>query len=314
MNVEHMRYFIELERSGSITKAASHLFISPQGLNKALAALEAEVGGQLVERGRRGTRLTDDGRRFLAFAEDTVRGYDELLDGFVRLSSFCHAPNRVLAVGATSYALHTVLGDMLNNEDSESMRIEELSPSAILERTGQRGGTRLFVTDLFEESSLAARALESNAFEPVLRTEFGVISHADYPLEASVLTVDELLDIPFVCFKDESIDWILQKSFGDAQPRSLLLRTSNSDQLVKRVLSKRVVCLLDSFAYHRLEWMDASLGRGLRFTPVEGMPRVTTGFLYRNDEPLESHESEFVQAFKARFAQRFASYMGRYPL
>lgn len=314
MNIEHLRYFIELERYGSITNAAKHLFISPQGLNKAIGVMESKAGVRLVERTKHGTSLTDDGRQFLSFAQATVQSYDELLAQFVRIDPLesGHTSREPLALGATSYSLHTIL-EPTGSDGLSSIRIEELSPSAILAALAAGTGAHLYVTDLFENSSLAVQALENNAFEPILRTEFGVISHVDYPLDAKSLTPEELLDIPFICFKDESIDWILQRTFGDTQPRSLLLRTSNSEQLIKRVMTKRVVCLLDSFAFHRLEQVGDEMSRSLTFTPVTGMPQVTTGFLYSKQVALEERERSFMQALKLQFNQRYASYARRYP-
>ncbi len=310
MNIEQLRHFLELERCGSISSAAKHLFISPQGLNKSIAALEAETGTQLVERTRQGTILTEDGRRFLAFARGTTRAYHELIAGFVRFGERDESVSPV-QLGATSYALHTVLEEPLGEDAFASARIEELPPSVILEslaKATSQSGMKLYMTDLFENSSLAAKALENNVFEPIMQTEFGVISHIDYPLDAKTLTPEELLDVPFVCFKDESIDWILEKTFGNAQPRSLLLRTSNSEQLIKRVLTKRVVCLLDSFAYHRLKTAQTPVSELLRFTPVAGMPTVTTGFLHRHDLALSEDEIAFKRMLKARFNHRFSDF------
>ena len=310
MNIEQMRHFLELERCGSISSAAKRLFISPQGLNKSIASLEAETGTRLVERTRRGTLLTEDGRRFLSFARETTSAYDELMASFVRFST-SEEPESPVQLGATSYALHTVLEEPLSEDAFGAIRIEELSPSVIVEsltEATRESGMKLFMTDLFENSSLAAKALENNLFEPVMQTEFGVISHVDYPLDAQALTPEELLDIPFVCFKDESIDWILEKTFGNAQPRSLLLRTSNSEQLIKRVMTKRVVCLLDSFAYHRLKTSKTQASELLRFTPVVGMPTVTTGFLHRRDLALSEGELAFKRTLKARFNHRFSDF------
>ncbi len=314
MNIEHLRYLIALNHCGSITSAAKRLFISPQGLNKAISALEAETGVQLVARTRKGTNLTEDGRRFLRFAQETLKAYDELLASFAPPSIEGELPARPVDIGATSYALHTVLEEPLGDERFPSARIEELSPSIIvstLAAATQESPTKLFVTDLFENSTLAAKALEANVFEPIMQTEFGVICRNDYPLDVPTLTPKELLDIPFVCFKDESIDWILEKTFGNAHPRSLLLRTSNSDQLIKRVMSNRVVCLLDSFAFYRLKLMDTPASKMLTFTPVIGMPTVTTGFLYRKDLKLDKREQDFKRSLKARFNHVFASYAQR---
>ena len=74
MNIEHLRYLIEIGRRRSITAAAKHLPISPQGLNKALGIIESEAGVKLAERSQKGITLTDEGRLFLEFAKKLCGG------------------------------------------------------------------------------------------------------------------------------------------------------------------------------------------------------------------------------------------------
>ena len=59
-----MRYFVELANAGSFSAAARNLFISPQGLNKAIGTIEREFGSKLVERNRHGIVLTPEGKVF----------------------------------------------------------------------------------------------------------------------------------------------------------------------------------------------------------------------------------------------------------
>ncbi len=61
MNLDTMRYFKELAETGTFYGAAKRLFMSQQGLNKAITALEDELGAKLIDRGRRGVSLTPDG-------------------------------------------------------------------------------------------------------------------------------------------------------------------------------------------------------------------------------------------------------------
>ena len=71
MNLDTMRYFKELAEAGTFYGAAKRLFMSQQGLNKAVTALEDELDVKLIERGRRGITLTPEGQHFLAFANQT---------------------------------------------------------------------------------------------------------------------------------------------------------------------------------------------------------------------------------------------------
>ena len=63
MNEAQMESLIRVIDRGSINAAARELFISPPSLHQRLGALEAELGCALLERGPRGVRPTEAGRR-----------------------------------------------------------------------------------------------------------------------------------------------------------------------------------------------------------------------------------------------------------
>lgn len=68
MNLNHLRQFIAVAESGSFRVAARTLNLSQSAITKSLKALEDELGVMLVNRGSRGSVLTDSGREFLAHA------------------------------------------------------------------------------------------------------------------------------------------------------------------------------------------------------------------------------------------------------
>lgn len=64
MKLQQLRYLAAVVEAGSITEAAKRLNVSQPALSAGLSALEAELGGPLVERERGGNRLTTLGARF----------------------------------------------------------------------------------------------------------------------------------------------------------------------------------------------------------------------------------------------------------
>lgn len=47
MNQRQLQYFLEVYNRKSVSQAAKALFISPQGISKTIASLEAELGVEL---------------------------------------------------------------------------------------------------------------------------------------------------------------------------------------------------------------------------------------------------------------------------
>ncbi|WP_080874388.1 cidABC operon transcriptional activator CidR [Oceanobacillus timonensis] len=78
MEIKHMIYFIEIVKTGSMTKAAENLFISQPTISKLLRDLEAELEVELFDRHKRKMVLTDAGEAFLHQAKEIVRLYENL--------------------------------------------------------------------------------------------------------------------------------------------------------------------------------------------------------------------------------------------
>lgn len=69
MNLNVLRYVIEVEKNRSITGAARQLFISQPNLSRDIRELEEEIGFSIFTRSSRGVIPTEKGREFLALAK-----------------------------------------------------------------------------------------------------------------------------------------------------------------------------------------------------------------------------------------------------
>ena len=65
MEMQQIRYFLTLARTLNFTRAAEECHVSQPALTRAVQALEAELGGQLIRRERAQSHLTELGRRML---------------------------------------------------------------------------------------------------------------------------------------------------------------------------------------------------------------------------------------------------------
>ena len=65
MTLLQMSYILEIDRCGSINRAAQNLFVSQSALSSAIAEVEKELGITIFHRSNRGVALTEDGRELL---------------------------------------------------------------------------------------------------------------------------------------------------------------------------------------------------------------------------------------------------------
>lgn len=70
MELRVLKYFLEVAREGSITRAAGRLHITQPALSRQIAGLEEELGHKLYTRESWGIRLTEDGLLLMKRAEE----------------------------------------------------------------------------------------------------------------------------------------------------------------------------------------------------------------------------------------------------
>lgn len=64
MDLRKLKYFLEVARTGNVSRAATRVWISQPALSRQIQLLEEELGVQLFERKARGVLLTEAGRLF----------------------------------------------------------------------------------------------------------------------------------------------------------------------------------------------------------------------------------------------------------
>lgn len=83
MNINQMKYVIEVANSNSMREAATKLFVSQPALSASIRELEDELEIMLFERTNKGITLTDEGRDFLTYAKKAVGQYQVIEDRYL---------------------------------------------------------------------------------------------------------------------------------------------------------------------------------------------------------------------------------------
>jgi LysR family transcriptional activator of nhaA len=70
MNYKHLHYFMQVAKSGSVTRASEQLHLTPQTISGQIQLLEEALGSPLFAKSGRGLVLTETGRLVLGYAEE----------------------------------------------------------------------------------------------------------------------------------------------------------------------------------------------------------------------------------------------------
>lgn len=81
MTLRHMKIFVAVCRTGSITAAGKQLFLSQPSVSLAISELEQNYGVKLFDRISRRLHITEAGTQLLQYAEHIVQLFDEMEQG-----------------------------------------------------------------------------------------------------------------------------------------------------------------------------------------------------------------------------------------
>jgi DNA-binding transcriptional LysR family regulator len=127
-----MRYFRAIARARHMTRAAEELGVTQPALSAVVKKLEAEVGAALLHRTGRGVEMTDAGRTFLAFAEESLRAAEAGVRAVKRLSGLEVGSIRVGGgATATTYLLPRVVRAVRREHPGLRFYVREGGSSAV---------------------------------------------------------------------------------------------------------------------------------------------------------------------------------------
>ncbi|MBO0994983.1 LysR family transcriptional regulator [Bacillus sp. SD088] len=83
MNLQQLKYALEVASKGSMNEAAKSLFISQPSLSNAIKELEKEIKITLFIRTNRGVTITNEGAGFLGYARQVLQQFNMLEEKYI---------------------------------------------------------------------------------------------------------------------------------------------------------------------------------------------------------------------------------------
>ena len=181
--IRQYEFVIEINRCGSVSKAARHLNLSQPTLSKYLASLEEEIGMEWFDRTTIPLRPTEAGRRYIAAGEWILKIYHKLEEDFAEISA---GMTNSVRVGISPTRAHFILPGLIRNfqiiNPTAKIIIKEDTASALnasLQRNEidliislKNDKTKLFESiPLFQERTVLAvpKAYKDDSVEKICR-------------------------------------------------------------------------------------------------------------------------------------------------
>ena len=134
VKIEYFGYFCEVVESQGISVAAQKMYISQQGLSKALNVIESELGTTLLNRNRNSgsVSLTAEGQIFYDYASSIWKEYSRMCTVFQSLKGKQSGGEKVTICG-TKFLLNNVLTPVFHTMTATGKELPQILEKSIEE-------------------------------------------------------------------------------------------------------------------------------------------------------------------------------------
>ena len=181
-NIQHLRYAVEVAKTGSISRAAENLFMGQPHLSKAIRELEEDMNITIFRRTPKGVEPTEQGGQFLEYARRILEQVDEL--------ESLYKPSGVkkfsLSLPRASYAAFAFSEFAAALDDAEGLDIKyrETNATQVLKNVGDAVSNLGILRCPREHEKYFLAALEERSlkYEPVWDFEYLALMSRRHPL------------------------------------------------------------------------------------------------------------------------------------
>ena len=316
MNIDSLKYFIEVSKTGSFSKASQALFITQQGLNKSMKALEAEFDIKLFKRSRQGATLTPDGETFRIYAEQILASYDNLLDALFDSKFDKTTGESPIYLGVSYYAAQIASSNpdyvrLLSNSSYIEMPFEQL-----IERASTTDGSDLIFLDLHGSSIKKLRNHPDLVFEPYIATQCGVVFKKSSDLAGcSSVHPSEICGRPIALNGFRDIAKLTADIFAEHHLEDVRLSVASPRMLLESVrMRPDLIALSDSFGFYLLQQHDSSLADDIRFAKIDSPAALCfVGFLKSKSSTTKARAEYVKRVLRQWLDDHVSSYFSLYP-
>ena len=131
MLIRHLSYFVVLAREKHFARTAEICHIAQPTLSAALRNLEEELDVKLIHRSQRFLKLTLEGERLLAWAQQILQDYEGLRDDLTGLRKGLRGCLRIGAIPAAMPFVSVISGHFLEAHPATSLDIRSMTSRAI---------------------------------------------------------------------------------------------------------------------------------------------------------------------------------------
>lgn len=286
MDFDHLETFLEVARHKSFSRAAERRFRTQPAISSQIRAIEDEVGARLLDRSGGRVALTDAGRIFLKYVEDTLEARRAML---ANLADSAHIPSGEVIVAANEgtclHVLPEVFAEFKSRYPDVGITVQRSESREVLETVLASSVDFGVVALPIDDRRLASI--------PIHRDELVLITYKGHPLsKKKIVPYAELAKYPLLIPKVGRTREAIEDFLMERQIKPNVSMALDSSELLKRFVAVGVGIGFISSSHVKDEVRAGSLF----ISKVEEMHiRRDLALIYRKERSMSRAAQAFIE-------------------
>ncbi len=293
MNINQLKYLIEVSAASSMREASRKLYISQPALSNSIKELEDELGILIFERTNKGISTTDEGREFIDYAKKVVAQYEILEDRYLNKDS--SREHFSVSIQHYNFAI-SAFTDMIKEKTlgKYTFSIRETRTKEVLDDVrnlksevgivSYSGSTEEIIKKLLRDYQLE--------FTPLMSRDTYVYVWEEHPFAGrKLVSLDDMKEYPCVSF-DQSNDssvYLTEEAMGDYE----------FDKVIKsddRATTLEIIARLNGYAIGcgMLSGENAIL-KGMVAIKLKEQDPLTIGYITRKGRDNTEYGKAYIE-------------------
>ena len=300
MQLDYLKYFLQVAQDGSISKAAKNLYLKQSNLSKIIQLIEKEFQTDLFLRQKKGVVLTNQGREVKEWAEKFLLE-KELLE-----QKFNNKPYEPLygeiklftSMTINGNAYSKIINTFLLNNPNVSLKVEEISfydvPSA-LENSSQAIAHSIFDKRIMDN----VKQNPALVFYQTSKIDIMLYASKNCPLIQNYrsISIKNLLSFPLIIYNPQKGNSTIRDFLNNYGESNIVSEISNLITFYNLLETGNYVTIGVRYSSSSLEQFHS--------IPVYDVSDVSSGLLFKKEEienPLvKALINEFCKYYKVPF-------------
>ncbi|BBI35549.1 LysR family transcriptional regulator [Cohnella abietis] len=277
MNIDHVEAFVYVIHYGSFNKAANVLYLSQPSVTARIQSLERELNCKLFDRVGKQVTLTEQGKKFLPYAEQLLRIYQKSKQQLQPNTLLMESINIGCTVSVANYVISDVLSRMQQEHPDVSFRIITGSTDEIMKKLLDRELDVGFVRNVTHPNIQSVKYY----VDPIR-----LYVYDGHPfIDQEKVTVEAISEQPLVFFECGALDWKEIHHFFEKQEfaPNIQFFVDNLETAKKLILRKACIGFLPGMTVRE----EVAAGRLYEITipEVAGTALQTNIVTLRGEQP-----------------------------